>query len=288
MSIRANFSAGWAISLRNWLVGFARIIFVLYVLGNLNFKIASWLSLAVLPERLSHHAVLFQFVCRAALSLILILFVFRASFRRGLASKSTLLIFGAGLGLCCTAAQVGAAIGMGAETTSSWNISAFQLGYLVAFSFSAAITEEILCRFVILGEGRKLFGTPVAFALQVVIFVYIHIESLIKGGANAYLIGSAAIALGAFFLYTESILAAWAFHFAYNVAVVIFFGGRFDGVQIYPFLISDNYSKLFSVQGGVVFNVILGCALFGLVVKRRSNASDHLTKNINGLANSMD
>jgi len=256
MNIRATPPSKWVKLSLFWLAGLARIFVALYAIGNLGFHLANWIVKIPLFDPLKNHAVLIQFWIRASLALTVVFIVFprqsRSRFKFGRGDG----YLGFGLAALCIGVQVTSAISGGATTNANWNLTQLQIAYLLSFTFSAALTEELLCRFLILDQGRGLVGVVVAFCLQALIFSYIHIESLIKGQANFYLLLSGGALLGAIYLCTRSVYGALIFHITYNVLVVCCFGGSFDGAQIYPVVILDNFSKGWSMTSAIAFNVI--------------------------------
>lgn len=82
---------------------------------------------------------------------------------------------------------------------------------ILGLCFAAPAAEEVLCRGILLGRGRALLGTPLAFALSVLLFAGAH---LTPGAASAALLFGAA--LGAIYLYGGSLLPPIFAHIGAN------------------------------------------------------------------------
>ena len=239
----------------------ARVVFIMCVLGNLNFQLSRAICRVVLSDaQFLAHAVVFGNCIRACLDACLIGVIFRRSLFNQLKWRGSQILFASLLALSIVGVQIVATLQFPASI-SSFHLAAIQYFYILAFSLSAAVSEELLCRFVLLGEGAKIGGPIVALLFQTFLFTYIHIASISSGATSLSLIAAGGMLIGSVYLLTNSLLCVIVLHFAYDIFIIIVFGGILDGMQVFPMLVGDNFGRHASINAAVIFQSTLGALI---------------------------
>lgn len=245
------------------LADMARACFALYLVGNVSYGICMWLwrDLMALPMI---HAQLGALILKSLLDLSIVALIFRWSRRQEPASRQASgrpEIIGSMLAAAVVAAMAaGAAFGI-----VKWNVHELrplQWVYLIGFSAHAAVSEELLCRYLVLDRLGRAIGSPAAFVLQILLFIYLHMFGAPLTLRSMTHIALGATLIGAFYLWTRSLRGAMTLHFCFDVLVGLLFGSSLDGLTIYPVIVGDNYSQMHSHWAGVT--VMTGMALWML------------------------
>lgn len=232
----------------------ARVLLGLYLIGHVTYRLSLWLCLNILQIP-PIHAPLGASVLTSLMDLSVVYLLFGRVLLGRLTSGRT----------CRCAVPLGVlmAIGLVASMILGATFGAVrwiphdtrdvQWFYLVGFSFHAAVSEELLCRFLVLDRLGQVIGRAPAFVLQILLFVYLHMFGPPLDLRAALHLALGALMIGSFYLWSRSLLGAMALHLAYDVLVSLAFGGSLDGLAIFPLVVGDNFSLLHSFQASALF-----------------------------------
>lgn len=256
--------------LGNRCVELVRAFLALYLLGNITYPLSRWLWLDVV--RLGPlHAELGASLLGSTLDILAVLIVFPR--RLGFTGAWRHIL----VGIAIAAGLIGAmVIGhlLGMVRWTPHELRGQQWIYLIGFSVRAAVSEELVCRYLVLDRLGRVIGTPAAFLLQILLFVYLHMfgPPISKGTAVWLVIG--AVLFGCLYLWRRSLLAVMALHFTYDLLVRLLFGGTMDGLIVYPFIVGDNFSKLYCDRAGELFMIVLSAWMLWKVRQRKRAAPE--------------
>ena len=232
----------------------ARALLGLYLLGNVTYALSLWVCEDVLHLN-PIHATLSASLLKSLLDLSVVCLIFGQTFLGRLTGSSAAwrsVRLGALIAIgIVTSMLLGAMFGL--VTWRGHGIGSLQWIYLIGFSAHAAISEELLCRFLVLDRLGLVIGRVASFLLQILIFVYLHMFGPPLDLRAASHLALGAILLGSFYLWSGSLLGAMALHLTYDVLVSITFGESLDGLAIRPFVVGDNFSLLHSHQASTIF-----------------------------------
>ncbi|WP_343633476.1 type II CAAX endopeptidase family protein [Roseateles sp.] len=247
-----------------------RVFLALYLLGNITYPLSRWLWLEVF--RLGPlHAELGASFFESALDILAVLLVFPR--RLGFAGSRKHMLVGVAIAAGLTGAMViGHLLGMVRWTPHQ--LRGQQWIYLIGFSVRAAVSEELVCRYLVLDRLGRVIGTPAAFLLQILLFVYLHMfgPPISKGTAVWLVIG--AVLFGSLYLWRRSLLAVMALHFTYDLLVRLSFGSMMDGLIVYPLIVGDNFSKLYGDRAGELFMIVLSVWMLWRIRQRKRAAPE--------------
>lgn len=250
------------------LASLARILFAAYLIGNLSFQLGNFISETILPSQIQLHKVFFREVFRTLLTCVAMMLIFPTALRARLKVDKGAFFTGTALALVVVAVPALTQLILGGLIHQPFP-SAMRLAYVLVFSLSAGITEELLCRFVLFDQGRRIAGVYVAFAIQLLIFVYIHIGNIFELGDSPARIAAAGALMCASYLATDSLFAVILFHSLYDIFAMAIFGANLDGAHIFPIIVSDNFAKATSVKASTLFQLTLAALLIGNLAYRR-------------------
>lgn len=232
----------------------ARVLLGLYLVGNVTYRLSQNICQDVLHLNPIHESLVASLLT-SFLDLSVTFVIFQSAFLarikggRGWRKSVRLgVLVGAGI---VASMLLGSTFGL--IRWSSHSIGSLQWIYLIGFSAHAALSEELLCRFLVLDRLGLVIGRVASFLLQILLFVYLHMFGPPLDLRAASHLALGAILLGSFYLWSGSLLGAMALHLTYDVLVSITFGGSLDGLAIRPFVVGDNFSLLHSHQASTIF-----------------------------------
>lgn len=245
-------------SFRRGFLELARVVLGLYLLGNITYPLSKWLW-SRFGQFGPLHAELGATVLQAAIDLAALLVLFARDLaisrvHRGDACRSIFVGVGIAAGLVAVMVA-GYAFGI-----ASWHLHeprALQWIYLIGFSAHAAISEELMCRYLVLDRLGRIIGTPPAFLLQILLFIYLHMFGPPIGLMTLTWLAAGATLFGSFHLWRRSLPGVMALHFTYDLLAGLTFGGAKDGLVIPPQLVGDNFSQRYATLAGVFFMLAL-------------------------------
>ncbi|ANH66732.1 CPBP family intramembrane glutamic endopeptidase [Mitsuaria sp. 7] len=241
-------------TLRQRTASLARVLLGLYLLGNVTYRLSLWVCLDLLHVP-PLHALLGASVLTAVLDLVVV----HLLFGRGLVVRLAgcrpdrrPVQLGVLMAIGLVASMVLGAMFGGVQWTPQ-DTRHVQWVYLIGCSFHAAVSEELLCRFLVLDRLGQIVGRAPAFVLQILLFVYLHLFGPPLDLRAASHLALGAVMIGSFYLWSRSLLGAIALHLAYNVLVSLTFGASLDGLALSPMMVGDDFSLRHSHQASAVF-----------------------------------
>ncbi|RZI62570.1 MAG: CPBP family intramembrane metalloprotease [Rubrivivax sp.] len=254
----------------------ARALLGLYLVGNVTYRSSQWLWEAVIGFN-PIHVPLAASILKSILDLLIMSILFGDAFFKvlqGRRSRSHAVSLGAliAIGLI-TAMLLGTACGQ--ITWSASHMRGIQWVYLFGFSCYAAVAEELICRFLVLDRLGEVVGKAAAFLLQILVFVYLHMFGPRLDAQTASHLAFGAILIGAFYLWSGSLLGAMALHLTYDLLVIPLFGGTLDGLAIYPIVSGDNFSNSYSHRAAATFMLAVSSWLLWKVWRRERTQIRH-------------
>lgn len=232
----------------------ARVLLGLYLLGNVTCRLSLWVCLNILQIP-PMHAPLGASVLTSLLDLSVAYLLFGRVLLVRLAScraDRRPVPLGVLTAIGIVASMILGAMFGGVQWIPH-GTREVQWIYLLGFSLHAAVSEELLCRFLVLDRLGQVVGRVPAFALQILLFVTLHtLASPLDLRAASHL-ALGAVLIGSFYLWSRSLLGAMALHMAHDVLVSLAFGASLDGLALYPLVVGDNFSQLHSHQASALF-----------------------------------
>jgi membrane protease YdiL (CAAX protease family) len=236
----------------------ARVLLGLYLLGDVTGRLSLWVCLS-LPQLLPNHPPNHAPLAASVLTALLDLFVAQLLFGRVLMVRLAAcrpdrrpVPLGVLVAIGIVASMILGAMFGGVQWTPH-DTRDVQWVSLLGYAFHVAVSEELLCRFLVQDRLGRVIGRAAAFALQILLFVYLHrLGSPLDLRAAVHLV-LGAVMIGSFYLWGRSLLGAMALHLAYDVLVSLAFGASLDGLAIPPLVVGDNFSLLHSFQASAIF-----------------------------------
>ncbi|OWQ47045.1 hypothetical protein CDL60_11670 [Roseateles noduli] len=243
-----------AMPFRQRIASMARVLLGLYLIGNVTYRSSQSICQEVLHLNPIHEPLVASLLT-SFLDVLVAFVIFRPALLTRITGgpdwrKSALLGVFVGAGIVASM-LLGSAFGL--LRWSSHSINSLQWIYLIGFSTHAAISEELLCRFLVLDRLGLVIGRVASFLLQILLFVYLHMFGPPLDLRAASHLAFGAVLIGSFYLWSGSLLGAMALHLTYDVLVSLTFGGSLDGLAIRPFVVGDNFSLLHSHQASALF-----------------------------------
>jgi membrane protease YdiL (CAAX protease family) len=96
----------------------------------------------------------------------------------------------------------------------------------------AALNEELIARGYLFAVARKAGGPIVALAITSIFFGLLHIANPDVSAMSVTMVTLAGVFLGAVFLATNSLYAAWLAHFAWNFVMAVLFHVPVSGLPM--------------------------------------------------------
>ncbi|WP_431265991.1 CPBP family intramembrane glutamic endopeptidase [Roseateles chitinivorans] len=256
--------------MRRKLSALARALVGLYLVGNVTYRSSQWFWEVVIGLN-TIHVPLAASILKSILDLLIMSVLFGPAFfgvLQGHRGRWHAVSLGALIAIGIVMAMLlGTACGQ--ITWSALHMRGLQWIYLLGFSCYAAVAEELICRFLVLDRLGQVVGTVAAFLLQVLIFVYLHMFGPRLNAQTASHLAFGAVLIGAFYLWSESLLGAMALHLTYDLLVIPLFGGTLDDLAIYPIVSGDNYANAYSHRAAATFMLAVSSWLLWKVWRRR-------------------
>ena len=254
------------------LAALARTLLGLYLVGNVTYRSSLWFWCEIL--RLNPiHAPLAGSALKSVLDLLIMSLLFGRAFfgaLEGYGDRWRAMSKGALTAVGLVAAML-LGTACGEFTWHAFQMRWLQWIYLLGFSWYAAIAEEIVCRFLVLDRLGEVIGRIAAFLLQILVFVYLHMFGPRLNAQIAIHLACGAVLIGAFYLWSRSLLGAMTLHFTYDLLVTPLFGGSLDGLAIYPLVSGDNFSNTYSHRAAATFMLAVSSWLLWRVWRCRRN-----------------
>ncbi|MFZ6654754.1 lysostaphin resistance A-like protein [Undibacterium sp. TJN19] len=122
---------------------------------------------------------------------------------------------------------------------------------LVLLSLSAAIEEEVVCRFLLFERLSQVFGIVISFAVQLFFFVILHMTEHGMSLTKFILLSITSLLFVVLYKRTQSLLVVMTMHFSYDFFLMLIFGGFLGDTHFVGFIgnallgeMYSNYIKL--------------------------------------------